>query len=48
MSVFLCISTLLESQAARTIVTNHMDADLVITNDTLKKETGRMAPASHR
>ena len=38
MSVFLCISTLLESQAARTIVTNHMDADLVITNDTLKKE----------
>ena len=38
MSVFLCISTLLESQGARTIVSNHMDADLVITNDTLKKE----------
>ena len=38
MSVFLCVTTLLESQGARTIVTNHMDNDLTIVNDTLKKE----------
>ena len=44
LSVFLCMSTLLESQAARTIVTNHMNTDLVISNDTLKKED----PAEHK
>lgn len=44
LSVFLCMSTILESQAARTIVTNHMNADLVIINDTLKKED----PAEHK
>ena len=38
MSVFLCVTTLLESQGARTIVTNHMDNDMTIINDTLKKE----------
>ena len=38
LSVFLCISTLLESQAARTIVTNHMNNDITITNDSLRKE----------
>ncbi|MGI6005979.1 MAG: ABC transporter permease [Ruminococcus sp.] len=40
LSVFLCISTLLESQAARTIVANHMNNDMTIVNDTLKKEDG--------
>lgn len=44
LSVFLCLSTLLESQAARTIVTNHMNNDITITNDTLRKED----PAEHR
>lgn len=44
LSVFLCISTLLESQAARTIVTNHMNNDLTITNDSLRKED----PEDHR
>ena len=38
MSVFLCMITLIESQGARTIVSNFMDMDLVIKNDTLKKE----------
>lgn len=38
LSVFLCISTLIESQGARTIVTNHMNNDITIINDTLKKE----------
>lgn len=41
MSVFLCVTTLLESQGARTIVTNHMDNDLTIVNDTLKKEDAK-------
>ena len=44
LSVFLCLSTLLESQAARTIVTNHMNNDITVTNDTLKKED----PEEHR
>lgn len=38
LSVFLCMVTLIESQGARTIVSNYMDMDLVIKNDTLKKE----------
>lgn len=38
MSVFLCISTLIESQGARTIVADHMNSDIVIQNDTMKKE----------
>ena len=41
MSVFLCVTTLLESQGARTIVTNHMDNDLTIVNDTLQKEDAK-------
>lgn len=44
LSVFLCITTLLESQAARTIVTNHMNNDITITNGTLRKEE----PEAHR
>ena len=38
LSVFLCVVTLLESQAARTIVSNYMDFDLVVSNDTLRLE----------
>lgn len=38
LSVFLCLVTLLESQGARTMVANYMDMDLIIQNDTLKKE----------
>lgn len=38
LSVFLCLITLIESQGPRTIVSNYMDADMVISNDTLYKE----------
>lgn len=38
LSVYLCMTTLLESQAARTIVSNYMDMDLVLKNDTGYKE----------
>ena len=38
LSVFLCIVTMLDSQAARTIVSNAADADMVIINDTTYKE----------
>lgn len=38
LSVFLCMITLIESQGARTIISNFMDMDLVIQNDTMKKE----------
>lgn len=38
LSVYLCIVTMLDSQAARTIVSNYMDTDLVIKNDTACKE----------
>lgn len=38
MSVFLCLATLLASHGARTFVSNYMDMDMVIKNDTLKKE----------
>lgn len=38
LSVFLCMVTLIESQGARTIISNYMDMDLVIRNDTLGKE----------
>ena len=38
LSVYLCIVTMLDSQAARTIVSNYMDTDMVITNDTACKE----------
>lgn len=38
LSVYLCIVTMLDSQAARTIVSNYMDADIVINNDTATKE----------
>ena len=38
LSVYLCIMTMLDSQAARTIVSNYMDTDMVIQNDTACKE----------
>lgn len=38
LSIFLCLVTLLESQGARTMVSNYMDMDLVVKNDTLGKE----------
>lgn len=38
LSVFLVLITLIESQGARTIVSNYMDADMEIVNDTLMKE----------
>lgn len=38
LSVFVCLVTLLESEGARTIISNYMDMDMVIKNDTLKKE----------
>ena len=38
LSVYLCVVTMLDSQAARTIVSNNMDTDLVIQNDTGTKE----------
>ena len=38
LSVYLCIVTMLDSQAARTIVSNSMDTDLLIKNDTALKE----------
>ena len=38
LSLFLCLVTLLDSQAARTIVSNYMDMDMVLVNKTLKKE----------
>ena len=38
LSVYLCVVTMLDSQAARTIVSNYMDTDLVIKNDTAYKK----------
>lgn len=38
LSVYLCIVTMLGSQGARTIVSDNMDTDIVITNDTATKE----------
>lgn len=38
LSVFLCLVTLIESQGARTIVSNYMDADIVLKNDTMTME----------
>ena len=38
LSVYLCIVTMLDSQVARTIVSNYMDTDMVIQNDTACKE----------
>lgn len=38
LSVFLCLVTLIESQGARTIVSNYMEADLVVNNDTMTME----------
>ena len=41
LSVYLCVITMLDSQAARTIVSNNMDTDLVIQNDTGTKEKAK-------
>ncbi|MDE8732242.1 FtsX-like permease family protein [Eubacteriales bacterium DFI.9.88] len=38
LSVFLCLATLIASHGPRTIVSNYMDADLLIKNDTIWKE----------
>lgn len=38
LSVFLCMTTLIESQGARSLVSNFMDMDMVIKNDTLGLE----------
>ena len=37
LSVYLCVVTMLDSQVARTIVSNYMDTDMVIKNDTACK-----------
>ena len=41
LSVYLCVVTMLDGQAARTIVSNNMDTDLVIQNDTGTKEKAK-------
>ena len=41
LSVYLCIVTMLDSQAARTIVSNNMDMDIEIKNDTARKNIKR-------
>ncbi|KMZ55567.1 ABC transporter permease [Dorea sp. D27] len=38
LSVFLCLVTMIESHGARTMMSNYMNADLIISNDTMKKE----------
>lgn len=38
LSVFLCMMTLLDSQGARTFYSNYMEMDMVVKNDTLKRE----------
>ena len=38
LSVFLCMVTLVESQGARTIVSNYMETDMIIQNDTMQME----------
>lgn len=38
LSVFLCLVTMIESHGPRTIMSNYMQMDMVIKNDTLKKE----------
>jgi putative ABC transport system permease protein len=38
LSVFLCLVTLIESQGARSIVSNYMEADLVLKNDSMTME----------
>lgn len=36
LSVFLCMVTLIESQGPRTIVSNYMESDMIINNDTMQ------------
>lgn len=38
LSFFLCMVTMIQSQGPRTIVSNYMDADLIIKNDTMQME----------
>ncbi|MCH1978180.1 ABC transporter permease [Lawsonibacter sp. OA9] len=38
LSVFLCLVTLIQSQSAKTVMSNNMDTDLILQNDTLQKE----------
>lgn len=39
LSVFLCLVTLIDSHGPRTIISNYMKMDMVIKNDTMKKES---------
>lgn len=41
LSVFLCMVTLIDSQGPRTIVSNYMEADIVIKNDTMQMREKR-------
>lgn len=38
LSIFLCLTTLIQSHGARTVYTNYMNEDLIVQNDTLLKE----------
>lgn len=38
LSVFLCMITLIKSQGAREFISNYMEMDLIVENDTIKKE----------
>ncbi len=45
LSVFLCMVTLIESHGARTIVSNYMETDLVVKNDTMQmREKSKWKP----
>lgn len=37
-SVFLCMATLFKSQGARTYISNYMNLDMIVKNDTIRKE----------
>lgn len=41
LSICLCLITIIDSHGARTIVSNYMDTDLVVRNDTAMKENGK-------
>lgn len=45
LSVFLCMVTLIESQGARSIVSNYMETDMIVQNDTMQmKEKSEWKP----
>ena len=47
LSVFLCLVTLIQSQSAKSVMSNNMDTDLVLQNDTLQKGKHRGLDACH-